>query len=164
MKKIISLMLCILTVAAFGGCGNDEPSAQKDVKADMFMLSQEMMKADETLPIMMIYTDKEDTDGSKLTNHCGLDRDKTNSYFFACEESENTHEISVIEMKSEGDVSLAQEALKQHAEALSKRFSSAPEKKARTDKYIITAKGRYTALIICDDPDSVKKVFEDSVK
>ena len=66
MKKIISLILCILTVAAFGGCGNDEPSAQKDMKADMFTLSQEMMKADETLPIMMIHTDKEDTDGSKL--------------------------------------------------------------------------------------------------
>ena len=164
MKRLVSVFLCLLFTVALGGCSNRDSSSQKDLTADMFSLSQKMMQADETLPIMMTYTDKDDENGSKLRRHFGLNRTKTNAYFFSCEESENTHEISVLEMKSSQDTPAAEEALKKHAESLSKQFSDSKEKKARVDKAIVTSKGRYTALIICDKPSEVQKAFDAAIQ
>ena len=157
MKKIIAPLLAVISVTAFTACSNNSQngsSQSSEVFADMFELSQKMLKADDTLPIMMTVSNDEDKDGQKFRQHCDFDFSKVKSYFWSYEETGKPYEIAAVELKD----SSATEALKA---SLDKHLTSIGADKNNSE---IVSKGNYTALIACNQKDKVKETFEILVK
>ena len=143
MKKIIALLLAVISVTAFTACSNNSQngsSQSSEVFADMFELSQKMLKADDTLPIMMTVSNDEDKDGQKFRQHCDF--------------TGKPYEIAAVELKDSSDT----EALKA---SLDKHLTSIGADKNNSE---IVSKGNYTALIACNQKDKVKETFEILVK
>lgn len=151
MKKIIAIALLLAGALALASCANQN---SKTVFADMFELSQKMLTADETLPIMMTVSSDEDNAEQKFKKHCDFDYSKVKSYFWSYEETGMPYEIAVIELKNESDSEALANSLKSHAKAIG----------ADENKTEITSKGNYTALIICDQKNKVKEAFDKYVK
>ena len=151
MKKIIAIALLLAGALAFASCANNNSGT---AVADMFELSQKMLSADETLPIMMTVSSDEDNAGQKFKKQSDFDYSKVKSYFWSYEETGKPYEIAVIELKNKSDTEALKESLSAHAKAIG----------ARENNTEITSKGNYTALIICGQKDKVKQAFEKYVK
>lgn len=151
MKKIIAIALLLAGALAFASCANNNSGT---AVADMFELSQKMLSADETLPIMMTVSSDEDNAGQKFKKQSDFDYSKVKSYFWSYEETGKPYEIAVIELKNESDTEALKESLSAHAKAIG----------ARENNTEITSKGNYIALIICGQKDKVKQAFEKYVK
>ena len=151
MKKIIAIALLLAGALAFASCANNNSGT---AVADMFELSQKMLSADETLPIMMTVSSDEDNAGQKFKKQSDFDYSKVKSYFWSYEETGKPYEIAVIELKNESDTEALKESLSAHAKAIG----------ARENNTEITSKGNYIALIICGQKDKVKQAFDKYVK
>ena len=157
MKKIIALLLAVISVTAFTACTNNSQnssSQSSEVFADMLKKKKKMLKADDTLPIMMTVSNDEDKEGQKFRQHCDFDYSKVKSYFWSYEETGKPYEIAAVELKDISD----SDALKA---SLNKHLTSIGADKNNSE---IISKGNYTALIACNQKDKVKETFENLVK
>lgn len=157
-KSCWALLFAMLLLVC--GCGGTTRET-----VSMYDLCQAMEAADDSLP-KMLYASSEDGNADELFIHISdMEYDKTDSFFVSYSQEGKADEIAVIAVKDESDVDEAKKSLEDHRSSRIKLLSQyEPEEVRRMEEGIVFSRGRYAVLIICEDPDSVRKAFEDMVK
>ena len=160
MKRIISticVLLAALTVcAALAGC---QGAGEKDTVVVSGLTSS--MKDASAFPEMLEIKSGDssaekgfaaisDTDYASVDDFC---------LYYAADGS--SYELAVIRLKDESGVKALEQALTAHVENRVKQYRYYdPEQVQRAENAVVTTRGRYAALIMCDDPAAVKAVFD----
>ena len=175
MKRIVLFLIALCILTAFAGCGENKvgsiSSASENLQsgagvADKFELSQKMLKADDSLKVMMTVSSDTDESGKKFAKLCDFPYDKVNAYFYSYDESGKACEIAVVELKNESDADDLKNSLQKHCGVLEKTASEngkADDAGAAQNAEIIV-KGRYVGLIMCGKPKNVKAAFDENIK
>ena len=159
MKKRISVMLVVLTLLLCG-CGGKTSET-----VSMYDLRQAMEAADSSLPEMLNASNNDKDAEDLFVNISDMDYDKVDSYFVSYSKEGKADEIAVIAVRDEADIEEAKKSLQAHKEDRYKLLNQyEPEEVKRIEDGVIFSSGRYTVLIICDDTESVRKAFEETVK
>lgn len=156
-KKIYRVLLVLLLLC---GCG-----AKEQETVSMYDLCQEMEAADSSLP-KMLYASSEDGNAEELFIHISdMNYNKTDAFFVSYSAEGKADEIAVIAVKDKDDADEAKQSLEDHRSSRIKLLNQyEPEEVRRMEEGIVFSKGRYAVLIICEDPYSVRKAFENVVK
>lgn len=156
MRKLLTVGLSILLLLVFSGCGEDTAAPSVDLKA----LSEEMLAADPSLPRMVTV----DSEGEKAEEYFAafsdLSFDKVGKFFLSYAEDGSAFEIAVVELKSESDLQDLKQTLEDHVEQRVSLYRTyAPEQVKQAENAEIVSKGKYAALIMCEDLSGVKNAF-----
>jgi hypothetical protein len=133
----------------------------------MYDLRKAMEEADTSLPEMTsLSTNDENAESLFTDNISDMDYDKIDDFFVSYAiEGKNADEIVVIAVKDKNDVNEAKETLEEHRESRRKLFDQyEPEQVQRIEEGLIFTEKQYAVLIICDNQDGVRKVFEGAVE
>ena len=154
--KVISLLLALLFAAAvFAGCGGGEES-----KVDCGGLASQMAAASE-FPSMLTINSGDDNEERGFSAISDLSFDKAASFSLMYASDGSAYELAVIELKDAGDMKALENSLRAHIENRVKQYKYYdPEQVSRAESALVASRGRYAALIMCDDASAVKTVFE----
>ena len=95
---------------------------------------------------------------------CDIDYSLVKDYFLSYSTLGKADEIAVAMLESEDAAKLAEESFKNHLNSRKKLFRQySPEELERTDNAVIFTSGNYAVLIIADNSDEIKKVFEQKI-
>lgn len=159
MKKKISILLLALTLFMCG-CGSETGKT-----VSMYDLRQTMEKADSGLPEMLNASSSEDDAKKLFENISDMDYSKVESYFVSYSKEGKADEIAVIAVRNPADVDAAKKSLEAHKEDRYQLLNQyEPEEVKRIEDGIVFSQGQYAVLIICDDKDSVRKAFEETIQ
>ena len=87
------------------------------------------------------------------------------SYFVSYSKEGKADEIAVIAVRNPADVDAAKKSLEAHKEDRYQLLNQyEPEEVKRIEDGIVFSQGQYAVLIICDDKDSVRKAFEETIQ
>lgn len=160
MKKIKRIAVILLLVFLCG-CGSD--SAKETVS--MYDLCATMEAADSSLPEMLYVSSENDTADKLLGHVSDMDYDKVDCFFVSYSKEAKADEIVVIAVKDKADVNEAKQSLEEHRQSRIQLLDQyEPEEVRSLEDGLIFTKDEYAVLIICEDPDSVRKAFEDAVE
>ncbi len=180
MKRLICLILMLLTAAALSACSGDsgsdvtspgeETTAEAETAAlpenteaealSMYDLSKAMCAADDTLPEMSRISSS-DTNAAELFSYFSkMDYEKVDAYFLSYSAAGTAEEIGVIALKDEKDADACKKSLDDHVQDRINLYKTyAPEQVQRAEKAVIVTAGRYVALIMSDKKDAVTEAF-----
>ena len=159
---LLSAALLLLLVPACGGAGTGS-SHEKDVP--LSTLQEEMLKADTTLPYLIVVSSEEDPDKAEENFRylSELSYDKVEGYFYACAQDVTAEEIAVIQLKDSRDAAAMMESLHDHVDLRMGSFRQyGPDQVPLLEQAVIIHEGRYVALIICEKNGLVQNAFRDS--
>ena len=152
-KALISLFsVAVLLLTACGA--NETP-------VDMDALRQSMADAAPSAPEMLCLTDA-DTDARELFSHwIDMDYNKVEHFFLLYAADGNADEIAVIRLHSTADTAEAQRFLQEHLTGRARLYEQyRPDQLRRVEQAEIFTRGRYAALILCDEQEAVKAAFQ----
>ncbi len=160
MKKALLLffsVLLLLSLCACGGTAGDDSATTVDMEA----LQTAMLAADPALTDMTSITGNVE-DAKELFSYLSdFSYDKVDNFLLSYSSSKPAQEIAVIAVKDPSDVDAAASALRAHVDQRLKLFQQySPADAAQVEKAQILTKGRYAALIICEDNLAVQTAFE----
>lgn len=171
---LLMLLILCLCLTMLAGCGKEEKSKEKDSEKkneeeskepelpDMKKLCEDMLAADDSLPEMS-FVYGSDENGSDLFQYLAdFDVEKVQDFFFAYATEGTAEEIAVVYLKDEDDTEDLEEAIEDHVEGRIIQFRTYdPSQVERCEDAVIEAKDNYVILIIADEAQAVKEVFDE---
>jgi hypothetical protein len=180
-SRLAALSLLLALTFALCGCGSG--GGEADDTVSMYDLRKAMEAADTSLPEMTnlskndAETDEniDNTENSKSggVEHLfntyiakDLDYNKVDDFFVSyAVDGGNADEIVVIAVKDKKDIDEAKAALEDHRESRRKNYEQyEPEQVKRVENGLLFTEKQYAVLIICDNPDGVRKAFEGAIQ
>ena len=123
-----------------------------------------MLEADDSLPDMTVITYDDEDGKSSFPYLSKLDYDKVSDYFLAFSSEGKADEIAVIELKKTADSAQAKKSLDDHIQKRINTYTQyEPSEVPRVEKAKVLVRGRYVAIVICNDERAVSKVFEEAL-
>lgn len=157
--KPVSLLIVIISLLLVS-CS----SANAEM-VSMYDLQKAMIESDTSLPEMLTanYSDADaETNFSYLSS---IDYDKVEGYFLAYASDGTAYEIAVICLKSEADIPLCKASLEAHRDERVRVYQNyKPTEASKAKNADIVSSGRYVALIMSDNIETVKNCFTEFVK
>lgn len=154
-KPAITLICILLMLAMLCGCDKKESA---DV--DLHSLREKMLAASE-LPEMKSADSSDERAERNLLTLTDVKYDKVEDYFIDYAADGAAYEIAVIRMRSRDDAPAVKKDLEDHIANRAKQYRYYdPDQLPNAEKAIVAENGAYVALIMCDDPDAVKKAFD----
>ena len=149
MKKLISLFLLLSLLLTMAACGKKEETKNLDLKALYDGYSQYLPE--------MFYPDE-----ATLLNFLGIRTEDCSAYQVAvCAEGMRADEIWLIEAKDEAALERLQKLAQTRIQAkLDETQSYVPDQYAIVEKAALLTNGRYLALLISPEVDTLKASFE----
>ena len=149
MKKLISLFLLLSLLLTMAACGKKEETKNLDLKALYDGYSQYLPE--------MFYPDE-----ATLLNFLGIRTEDCSAYQVAvCAEGMRADEIWLIEAKDEAALERLQKLAQPRIQAkLDETQSYVPDQYAIVEKAALLTNGRYLALLISPEVDTLKASFE----
>ena len=153
--RAAAVILAALAILSLAACGNDT-SADVDVQK----LTDDMRAAARWPELLSIRSgDSREQKGFAAISDMDYERVDDFSLLYAADGS--AYELAVIRLKDETDMKELEGSLGSHIESRVSqyRFYDA-EQAPRAESAVVVTKGRYAALIMCDDIAAVRTVFE----
>ncbi|MCR5636600.1 MAG: DUF4358 domain-containing protein [Clostridiales bacterium] len=158
-NKVLSVICVVMlfTLVCQSGCAK-----RNDASVDIDTLRDAMLESfGDTADMTTVDSSFENAE-ELFAYACDIDYSLVRSYFLSYSTLGNADEIAVAQLESEDSAKLAQKAFQKHLESRKKLFRQyAPEQLKRTDNAKIFASGNYAVLIIADNAEEIKKVFEE---
>lgn len=153
---IFTLAMMILCVA----CGNKD-NTKNEVGVDFNAVKTSMTDTAKNLPDMSI-ADSESEDGQESFEYLfDIAYDKIEKYYFTYSSAGTAEEMALIQLKDEADAEAMKDALQKHVQSrISLLQTYAPEQVEMTEGAVISSKGKFVSLIICENTSEVKAAFE----
>ena len=154
--KKTSIFICII-ILLLPGCAN-----KNNASVDINDLRDAMLESfGDTADMTTVDSGFENAE-ELFAYACDIDYSLVKNYFLSYSTLGNADEIAVAQLESEDSAKLAEKAFQEHLKSRKKLFRQyAPEQLKRTDNAKIFASGNYAVLIIADNADEIKKVFEE---
>lgn len=164
MKKIICLVVVVMSVFAVVGCSTKEAQVVNvpvkdiisNIENEVETISQlmEIDLKDEEMPQI-------NKDIAKAYNINGEDIEEG---IIKCPMINLTvDEIAVLKVTDESKIPAIEEALKQHVEVVLKSFENyMPENYEVAKNYILKSNGNYVFFVISQDAEKIEEIFDDS--
>lgn len=150
MKKLIALLLAVLTLC-LAGCGGKEQAVEMDVQA-----VYESMEGD--LPEMLVM------DEAMMLNFCGIKPEQCKQVVVAvCSDGLRADEVWLIEAADEAALkeleALAEGRLTRKGE---ESITYSPEQYEVVKKAEVITAGNYLAVLVSPDVDALVKIFDEA--
>ena len=170
MKRVISVLLCLLIVFTLFGCKKsaEEGSASSETSdvVSMYDLSRAMLGAAK-FGEMSYLSNTDDHAEDLFTYVSDLDYEKVEAFCLAYATNGKgcADEFCVIAVKDANDVAAAQASLQRHLEKRISQYATYdPLQSKKVEAGIVFSEGRYAVLIVSDDNNAVKEAFFDFIK
>ena len=150
-KRIVSIVLAALAVFCLASCSAAQ--TKTPATADVAKAIQESGSFTELVAL---------NNDNIATRYYGIDLEAIEEYtVLVCATGAATDEIAVFKMKSQDDVEDMREVALERKEELYDRFVDyVPEEAPKAQNAIISSKGKYVYLIICENHEAAKKAAE----
>lgn len=154
-RNLPILFICLmLAVCLLTACGE----TQKAV--DLGDLRKSMLKAASLPEMLSVNSDDADAERN-LTALTDISYDKVDAYFIDYAADGKAYEIAVIRVKDEKDAARVESDLKAHIASRAEQYRYyMPDQVANAENAVTAVQGSDIALIMCDDPSSVKAAFD----
>ena len=159
MKKLFSI-ICLCFILCITACSKAEV---KD-SVDFDKMKESMIEAAKNLPEMSVTETSSEDAQDNFEYLFKIDYKIVEKYSFVYSAKGTAEEIGVFQLKDEADAEELKGAIQKHIQSRTKMFETyAPEQVDMNQTAVVISEGRYVALIICENPDDVRKVFKESI-
>ena len=174
MKKVLCLitaavMFCFALAACGTGSSDDtaetvsDPTAEPAAPIDLTILADEMQRA-APWPEMKTATDAGSSAARDFGAISDLSYDRVDAFCLLYASDGTSYELAVIRLKDAVDTPALERSLKKHIESRVEQYRYyMPDQVERAAGAQVVTRGCYAALIMCDDNDAVKAVFEQEI-
>lgn len=150
---LLALLLC-LTLAA---CGGEEPAPTETASVTADQLARTVVEGQEDLSGLTALEGRDLTD--HLSAFCGLESWEEGAVYAAG--GMDAREVTVVLLESEEAAAAAADALENYRlERQGDFFGYAPGQADLLDRAAVLQRGRWAALLVCDDPESARAAFD----
>ena len=157
MKKILSRIFALLIIFSLSGC-SENPSSETDMTP--FDIAKRIAESQSELPEMkqIIYSD---TDfGIWLSEYYQIPTEQVKDGAIYYADGVEASEIAVLLIDGEKNANAVQEAFTEYKEKRVQAFEGyAPEQQALAGNGVTVVKGRYAALLICENTSAANEAF-----
>lgn len=150
-KRIVSLALAVVAVFCLASCGGN--SAKNPAVKDVVSTVRESTEFAELVAL---------NDDNIATRYYGIDLEAIEEYeVLVCGTGAAPDEIAVFKMKSQDDVEDMRDVVLERKEELYDRFVDyLPDEAPKVNNAVISSKGKYVYLIVCNDHKAAKEAVE----
>lgn len=156
-RRTAILPLALLLAFVLAACGGQEAATPAPADVTAAELARTVAESQEDLAGLPAL------EGEDLTDHlsafCGLTDWEDGAVYAAG--GMDAREVTVVLLSDEASAETAADTLENYRlERQGDFFGYAPEEADRLDRAVVLQRGRYAALLVCDEPESAKETFD----
>ncbi len=158
MKRIIAIILLLATMTAAASCSSGG-------NVDFNSIKENMVSSAVSLPEMKTISDESERAETLFSSLSKLDYEKVEDFFFTYSADGSPYELAAIRLKRADDLPECEKSLSEHIKSRVSLYKNyAPENVEKAEKAQVISGENVAALIMCDNPEDVKKAFYSAVK
>ncbi len=158
-NKVLSVIFVVMLFALVcqSGCAK-----RNDASVDIDTLRDAMLESfGDTADMTTVDSSFENAE-ELFAYACDVDYRLVKDYFMSYSTLGNADEIVVAQLESQDSAKLAEKGFQKHLDSRKMLFRQyAPDELKRTDNAKVFASGNYAVLIIADNAEEIKTVFEE---